>query len=108
DGTTNLFVLADVDPMQVRVDIHEDDLPALEALSPTQRNWQVRTAGAGPVAGVIDDIGYLIDQNQHTAPVKGHIDNPNGLIRGGQFATATVELPPPANVVQIPITSIVE
>ena len=108
DGTASLFVLADIDPILVRADVHEDDLPALESLSLAQRKWVVRTVGSAPVPGVIDDIGYLIDPNQHTAAVKGHIGNSRGILRGGQFASVTVELPPPPDVVEIPIKSIVE
>ena len=58
--------------------------------------------------GLVDDIGYLIDPNQHTAVVRGHIPNPNGLLRAGQFVTATVELLPPKNVVEVPISAVVE
>jgi cobalt-zinc-cadmium efflux system membrane fusion protein len=68
----------------------------------------VRTVGTEPIAGLVDDIGYLIDPNQHTAVVRGHIPNPNGLLRAGQFVTATVELLPPKNVVEVPISAVVE
>src|SRR5208283_945257 len=70
--------------------------------------WTVRTVGTAPVAGLVDDIGYLIDPNQHTAVVRGHIPNPNGLLRAGQFVTATVELLPPKDVVEVPIGALVE
>ncbi|MGA2257259.1 MAG: hypothetical protein ABSG53_21600, partial [Thermoguttaceae bacterium] len=49
-----------------------------------------------------------IDLNQHTAVVRGHIPNPNGMLRAGQFVTATVELLPPKNVVEVPIGALVE
>jgi cobalt-zinc-cadmium efflux system membrane fusion protein len=108
DNTTNLFQIAKVDRLAVLANVPEDDLPALEALTPGQRRWTVRTVGAPPVLGYIDDIGYLIDPNQHTAVVKGHIDNPGERLRGGQFITATVELPPPAGVVEVPMDAVVE
>jgi cobalt-zinc-cadmium efflux system membrane fusion protein len=108
DNTTNLFQIAKVDRLAVLANVPEDDLPALEALTPEQRRWTVRTVGAPPVLGYIDDIGYLIDPNQHTAVVKGHIDNPGERLRGGQFITATVELPPPAGVVEVPMDAVVE
>jgi membrane fusion protein, heavy metal efflux system len=108
DGTTNLFVLADVDHLNVIANVPEDDLPALEALTPAQRRWLVKTVGSKPIPGAIDDIGVMIDPNQHTAVVKGHIDNPNEILRSGQFISATIELPPPKDVVEIPISAIVE
>ena len=66
------------------------------------------TVGTKPIEGLVDDIGYLIDPNQHTAVVRGHIPNPNGLLRAGQFVTAAVELLPPKNVVEVPIGALVE
>src|SRR5262249_5833682 len=40
--------------------------------------------------------------------VKGHIDNPEGRLRAGQFVSATIKLPPPADVVEIPMSAIVD
>ncbi len=111
DNTTNLFQLAKVDPLVVLAAVPEDDLPALQELkSQTHNNieWSVRTVGSEVVQGLVDDVGYLIDPNQHTAVVRGHISNPNGLLRAGQFVTATVELLPPQNVVEVPISAVVE
>jgi cobalt-zinc-cadmium efflux system membrane fusion protein len=111
DNTTNLFQIAKVDPLIVLAAVPEDDLPALQDLKTQTQNligWTVRTVGTEPIAGLVDDVGYLIDPNQHTAVVRGHIPNPNGLLRAGQFVTATVELRPPQNVVEVPISAVVE
>jgi membrane fusion protein, heavy metal efflux system len=111
DNTTNLIQIAKVDALIVLASVPEDDLPALLDLKQRTQNhipWSVRTAGTEPVEGYVDDIGYLIDPNQHTAVVRGHIPNPNSLLRAGQFVTASVELLPPRNVVEIPISALVE
>ncbi len=111
DNTTNLFQIAKVDPLIVLAAVPEDDLPALQELKNQTQNhmvWTVHTVGTEPIAGFIDDIGYLIDPNQHTAVVRGHIPNANGLLRAGQFVTATVGLLPPQNVVEVPIGALVE
>ncbi|MGA2258905.1 MAG: efflux RND transporter periplasmic adaptor subunit, partial [Thermoguttaceae bacterium] len=111
DNTTNLIQIAKVDALVVLASIPEDDLPALQGLKDQTKNhieWTVRTVCTKPVAGLVDDIGYLIDPNQHTAVVRGHISNPGGLLRAGQFVTATVELLPPKNVVEVPISALVE
>src|SRR5262249_17958047 len=50
----------------------------------------------------------LLDVNQHNAVVKGHIDNPGGRLRAGQFVSCTVQLPPPEGVVEIPISAVVD
>jgi cobalt-zinc-cadmium efflux system membrane fusion protein len=108
DNTTNLFQIAKVDRLTVIANVPEDDLPTLEALPSEQRRWTVKTVGSPPLPGFIDDIGYIIDPNQHTAIVRGHIDNPHEILRAGQFISATVELPPPVDVVEVPIEAVVE
>jgi cobalt-zinc-cadmium efflux system membrane fusion protein len=107
DNTTNLFTIADVSRMLVLANPPEDQLPTLLALTQDQRRWTVQTVGA-TLEGRIDEIGYILDPNQHTAVVKGYIPNPQGRLRAGQFASASIDLPPPPDVVEVPITAIVE
>src|SRR5262249_57141572 len=102
---------ADVSRLKVIASCPEDALPTLEALSRGERRWTVRTAGAASskgLPGTIDEIGYMIDPNQHTAVIKGYVDNPGQRIRAGQFVTATVNLPPPGDVVEIPADALVD
>lgn len=111
DNTLNLFQIAKVDRLLVLANAPEDDLPALLKLTHEQRRWTVRTTAAPAsegLPGVIDDIGYLIDVNQHNAVVKGHIDNSGGRLRAGQFISARIEMPPPEEVVEIPIRALVD
>jgi len=116
DNTLALFTLAQVDRLAVLVNIPEDELPTLQELPFGQRKWTIQTVGANSVkglAGTIDEIGYLIDPNMHTAIIKGYIDNPKNeraehLLRAGQFVSATVSLLPPKDVVELPGHAIVE
>jgi cobalt-zinc-cadmium efflux system membrane fusion protein len=114
DNTVNLFQIARLEPggfgprLMVTANCPEDDLPLLDALPANQRRWTVTTVGSGPITGFIDDIGLLIDPNQHTAVVKGHLDNKEGRIRGTQFASAMVELPPPKDVVEVPTNAVID
>jgi cobalt-zinc-cadmium efflux system membrane fusion protein len=111
DNTVNLFQIADVNRLLVLANCPEDSLPTLEALSQNQRRWTVQTVGANSAAGLpgtIDEIGYVIDPNQHTAIIKGYVDNPGRHIRAGQYVTATVQIPPPAGVVEIAVDALVD
>jgi cobalt-zinc-cadmium efflux system membrane fusion protein len=108
DNTVNLFVIADVSRMQVLANPPEDLLPTLLALPPDQLRWTIHTVGAADAEGPIDEIGYLLDPNQHTAVVKGYIDNPQRRLRAGQFVSATVDLKPPPDVVEVPLTALVD
>jgi cobalt-zinc-cadmium efflux system membrane fusion protein len=111
DATTNLFQLARVDMIAVVANAPEDDLPILHKLTYAQKRWTIRTVGAPQdrgLEGPIDEIGYLIDPNMHTAVVKGYISNPGKQLRGGQFVTVTIDLPPPPDVVEVPMTAVVD
>jgi cobalt-zinc-cadmium efflux system membrane fusion protein len=108
DNTINLFTIADVRTMVVIANPPEDYLPTLLSLKPEERRWSLSTVGAGSLTGRIDEIGYILDANQHTAVVKGHIDNPEGRLRAGQFVSAKVELAPPPDVVEVPLTALAE
>jgi cobalt-zinc-cadmium efflux system membrane fusion protein len=111
DNTVNLFQIAQVDRVQVIAYAPEDDLPTLNALKHDERFWTVQTVGANSIGGLkgpIDEIGYLIDPNQHTAIIKGYIPNPKEQIRAGQFVTCTIPIPPPQDVVEVPINALVE
>jgi cobalt-zinc-cadmium efflux system membrane fusion protein len=111
DNTVNLFQLADVNRLQVIAKCREEDVPTLEALHGRERQWTVRTVGIGTstgLPGTIDQIGYVIDPNDHTAVVTGYVDNPGQRIRAGQYITATVQIPPPTGVVEIPADAVVD
>jgi cobalt-zinc-cadmium efflux system membrane fusion protein len=111
DNTVNLFQIADVSRLLVIASCPEDQLPALEALDRDERRWSVQTVGAVSATGLtgaIDEIGYVIDPNQHTAVIKGYVDNPGRHIRGGQYVTATVTIPPPDDVVEVPTDALVD
>jgi membrane fusion protein, heavy metal efflux system len=115
DPTTNLFQIAQVNRLLVMANAPEDELPTLnklmDSVRPSDREWAVRTVGAAASTGLkgpIEEVGYLIDPNQHTAIIKGYIDNPEEKIRAGQFVSTTVEVPPPEDVVEVPIEALVE
>jgi cobalt-zinc-cadmium efflux system membrane fusion protein len=109
DNTINLFTIADVERLLVMANPPEDQLPSLLDLHPDQMRWSLQTVGAdAPIEGPIEEVGYILDANQHTAVVKGFIDNPQGKLRAGQFVTATVDLPPPPDVVEVPLTALAE
>lgn len=117
DNTVNLFQIAQVDRLLVVAQAPEDELPNLNDLREKREKehkpmeWSVRTVGPVPSSGLkgtIDEIGYLIDPNQHTAIIKGYIDNPKKQIRAGQFVSCTIEIPPPDDVVEIPSSAVVE
>ncbi len=108
DGTMNLFQIADIDRLLVIANIREEDLPSIEALEPKDRRWSVKTIGGVSIEGEIDEIGYLIDPNQHTAVIKGYVNNKDHQLRAGQYITASITLPLAADEMSLAATAVVE
>jgi cobalt-zinc-cadmium efflux system membrane fusion protein len=114
DNTLNLFQIAKLDEdgggprLFVVANCPEDDLPALQALPERARRWTITTVGSEPLPGSIDDISYIIDPLDHTAKVKGHIDNKEGRLLAGKMISAKVELPPPQDVVEVPPSAVAD
>ena len=111
DTSLDLFKIADLSRLRVVANAYEEDLPSLDALKGSDRRWMIRV-GAEPEAesrpGQFDGIGQIIDPNQHTAMVRGWVENGDGRLRVGQFITAAVEIPPRPDEVAIPATAVVE
>lgn len=87
------------------------DAELVKSLTQGEReNWQRQIGDAAKVGlvGPIDEISYLIDQNTHTAVVKGFIKNEGRALRAGQYVTATIDLPREENVVEVPMAAIAD
>jgi cobalt-zinc-cadmium efflux system membrane fusion protein len=112
DGTVKLFRIANLDRLLVLANVSEEDLPSLQALTTSERRWTIAAVQPDPDRlrrhGIIDEIGYIIDPKQHTATVKGHIDNKKHQLRPGQFITASVVLPPRVAEMVLPSSALVE
>ena len=112
DTTLDLFKIADLTRLDVLAHAYEEDLPLLEDLPPQERHWTIHlksdTTDAKPLSGSFNQIGNIIDPNQHTALVMGWVNNMSGRLRVGQFVTAEVDLPSNSAEVAVPVTSLVD
>jgi membrane fusion protein, heavy metal efflux system len=100
----SLVVLADLRRLTVRVKVPEAELPAIDA-APSPLRWALRPKfhpEAAPMGGIIEGIGVMIDPADHTATLSGHVDNRDGRLRPGQTIVATIDLPPDADLVEVP------
>ena len=111
DTNIDLFKVADLSRLRVVAHAYEEDLPSLDALKNDRREWTV-AVGSGPDAatrtGQFDQVGCIIDPNQHTALVMGWVDNRDGQLRVGQFVTVRLEVPPPKSEVVVPAAALCE
>ncbi|MBW8883972.1 MAG: efflux RND transporter periplasmic adaptor subunit, partial [Planctomycetia bacterium] len=111
DTSRDMFKIADLSRLGVMANVYEEDLPKLVALKPEERRWEVELLaepGLKPRQGRFESIGNVLDPMQHTAIVKGWLDNPDAQLRVGQFVTVTVELPNRAGLVMVPTSSLVD
>jgi cobalt-zinc-cadmium efflux system membrane fusion protein len=116
DPTFDLYKIANMKTMAVYVHAYEEDMRTLQrlrdGLAPRRVPWEVRLT-ADPRGRVlksegIEQIGYVVDPNQHTNIVWGVVDNSDRELTAGQFVTATIPLPPPPGVVSVPLSALVE
>ena len=106
-----LFKVANLGQLDIRAFAYEEDLVTLQRLPKEYRNWTIRLKGdqqSEAIAGVFDRIGNIIDPVQHTGLVMGWVENPSGMLRPGQFVTASVALPESTPTVTFPATAVVD
>ena len=111
DTNLDLFKVADLSRLRVMAHAYEEQLPLLDNLAEPQHRWTISVqsdTGLPPLAGRFEQIGKLIDPNEHAALVTGWVDNRAGRLRAGQFITAKVELPIAVGEVAIPSSALVE
>jgi len=86
DNSPNLFVIADLSRVWVLCDVYENRLPdvhlgdfaEVRLAAYPERKLRARVA----------NIGRVLDPNTRAAKVRLELDNPDGVLRAGMFATA--------------------
>jgi membrane fusion protein, heavy metal efflux system len=100
---TELFVVADLDPVWVDLAISPADLPLIkegQAVSITTRGIATR------VEGKIVFIGPMLDKDSRSARAVAEIANDNGMWRPGSFVTAAIAFEEQAVPLAIPASAI--
>ncbi|HEX4592094.1 MAG TPA: efflux RND transporter periplasmic adaptor subunit, partial [Gemmataceae bacterium] len=111
DTTADLFKLGDRSQLVVWAHVFEEDLARLQDPAlPKPLPWTVRVPAfpGATFQGHVERVGDIIDPNQHTALVVGHLENPNGRLKAGQSVTVTVDLPAKGDEIEVPATAVVE
>jgi cobalt-zinc-cadmium efflux system membrane fusion protein len=114
DTSTELFKVADLTRLAVWAHAYEEDLPDLLRLLKAKGRipWTVTVTADRAEQELksdgADNVGAIIDPNQHTALATGLADNSDLQLRAGQFVTAAVDLPAPEDVVAVPNAGVVE
>lgn len=100
----NLLPVQDTDPIYVEFDVPQTRLAEIQV----GYTVRVMTDGlASPASGTITAINPLVSETTRSARVQGTLDNPDGLLRPGQFVRVSVVLPRQDEVVAVPISSVI-
>ena len=109
-----LFKLADISRLTIWVQPAEEYLPLLrERLNKgLPVYWHIRIQSEGPDAKPLElpilQIAKAIDPNLYTPMVIGYLPNEEQKYIVGQFATATIFVPPDPDTVEIPTSALNE
>lgn len=102
-GTT-MASLQSLDPLHVRFNLPEQNLPYLYLNQPIEINIQM--AGEKSIQGTITAINSKVDQNTRNILVEAIIPNKNMQLYPGMFALIKVWLKEQKNIVTLPQTAI--
>ncbi|HNN96757.1 MAG TPA: efflux RND transporter periplasmic adaptor subunit [Pseudomonadota bacterium] len=86
---TDAFAVANLSQLWVQLDLFEKDLPYVHADQRAEIRTEVYPGRSFPAR--VAYVGQVIDEKTRTAPVRVEFDNHEGLLRPGQFVTATLQ-----------------
>jgi cobalt-zinc-cadmium efflux system membrane fusion protein len=108
---TSLFVVTDRSQLQVEAEAPVAELPALRALKPKERRWEIRVRDdpeAGMVEGRFERISPMIDAKSQTVMLLGTVAKTTGRLLIGQAVKVTLFLPGDIRNVAIPAAALVD
>ena len=88
-GSSTAFTIADLSRVWVICDVYENDLSAVHMGESAE--IRLNAYPTRVFTGTISDIGAVLDPAIRTAKVRIEVDNPDGLMRIGMFATAVLQ-----------------
>jgi hypothetical protein len=97
DTKRELFRIADLSTLGVRVDVAEQDLPLIAMLAEDDRTWHIHldspADGNTTIVGQFQLVGVAAASRQHAATIVGWLPNADGGLRVGQSIVAEIDLP---------------
>jgi len=86
DNSPNLLTIADLSRVWVLCDVYENNLGDVQVGD--QAEVRLNAYPNRPLAGIVSDVSRVLDPATRTAKVRIELDNREGLLRPGMFATA--------------------
>jgi cobalt-zinc-cadmium efflux system membrane fusion protein len=86
-GSSTAFTIADLSHVWIICDVYENDLAQVHLGQ--KADIHLNALPGQTLTGTISDIGAILDPSIRTAKVRLQVQNPNMLMRVGEFVTAT-------------------
>lgn len=102
--TTKIATIVRTNPLRMRIDIPEQSIPDVkvgESVSLTTSAWSDRTFN-----GHIARISPNVTASSRTLTVEAEVENSNGALKPGQFATVRILLPRSEGAILIPARAV--
>jgi len=103
--TQKVATIVRINPLRVRIDIPEQSIPDVQvgqSVSATTSAWPDKN-----FSGRIARIAPNVTANSRTLTVEAEIENANGALKPGQFATVRILQPRPVAAVLVPAKAVV-
>lgn len=84
-----LFVVMDLRSVWLLVDVYEQDLPQVQRGQ--RATVRLKAVPDRAFSGVVEDVGAIVDAKSRTVKVRVVLENPQGQLRPGMFATVELE-----------------
>ncbi|MBB5014970.1 efflux RND transporter periplasmic adaptor subunit [Rehaibacterium terrae] len=101
-----LFELADLSELWLMIDVFEQDLDA--AVPGAGVAIEVAAEPGQPRDGRIDFVYPVLDEDTRTTRVRVRVDNADGRLRPGMFATATLQAGDDAPTLSVPDSAVLD
>jgi membrane fusion protein (multidrug efflux system) len=103
-GTTPMFTLVATDPVRIFVDVPQTIAPSVKGNTPAQVT--VREYAGRTFTGKVTRSAGALDEDMHTMTTEIQVPNPDGALFPGMYVQASITLPTPHKVLEIPATAL--
>jgi membrane fusion protein, multidrug efflux system len=104
NGTTAMFTLDATDPVRIYIDVPQSVAPSIRVGS--EAKLTVREYGAREFVGKITRSAGALDPEMHIMQTEIQVPNPDGALIPGMYVQASLTLPVPHRVLEIPATAL--
>lgn len=106
--TTKLLDLTNLSDVWVQADIYEKDLPLLASLRGRTIRFRVEAYPERTFDAEVFYTGDIVDPATRTVRMMAETDNPDRLLKPGQFVTIELPAGTESGVLQVPASAVVE